>query len=153
VGKNGHDWFSSDTIECSTPQAFFDKLNDEFHFTLDVAASSENAKCSRFFTPNDDGLLQEWHGVVWCNPPYGRTISEWVKKAYKSAQNGTTVVMLLPSRTDPAWWHNWVMQASEVRFVRGRLKYDHRGGTRFANVVVIFRPRQLGKPSFSSMNR
>ncbi len=134
--------FSSNTDLWETPQDFFDRLNDEFGFELDVCALPENAKCPRFFTPEDDGLQQEWKGICWMNPPYGRQIGNWVRKAYESAQNGATVVCLLPARTDTRWWHEYCMKG-EVRFIRGRLKF---GGSKnsapFPSAIVIFAPRK-----------
>lgn len=102
--------FSSKTDMWETPQCFFDALNAEFGFTCDVCALPENAKCEKYFTPDQDGLLQEWTGVCWCNPPYGRQIGKWVQKA---AQSKCTVVMLLPARTDTRWYHEW-MQLTEM---------------------------------------
>jgi len=132
--------FSSKTDEWETPQWFFDKLNAEFHFELDVCATPENAKCARYFTPEQDGLKQEWRGVCWMNPPYGREIGKWVKKAYESALEGATVVCLVPARTDTAWWHDYCMQG-EIRFVRGRLKFGNASeNAPFPSVVVVFRP-------------
>lgn len=132
--------FSSKTDMWETPQDFFDKLNDEFHFTLDVAASDHNAKCYHYYTKHEDGLKMPWHGVVWCNPPYGREIGKWVKKAYFEAILGTTVVMLIPARTDTKWFHDYILGKAEVRFIRGRLKF---GGSKnsapFPSMVVIFR--------------
>lgn len=131
--------FTSDTDLWETPQDFFDSLNAEFKFETDVCALPENAKCARFFTPEQNGLEQEWRGVCWMNPPYGRDIVNWVRKAYESAQRGATVVCLLPARTDTAWWHDYCMKG-EYRFVRGRLKF---GGSKnsapFPSAVVIFR--------------
>jgi phage N-6-adenine-methyltransferase len=131
--------FSSATDMWATPQDFYDKLHIEFGFTLDVCATAENAKCEQYFTKDEDGLLQPWVGVCWMNPPYGRSIGEWVEKAYESARNGATVVCLVPARTDTRWWHDYCMQG-EIRFVRGRLKF---GGSKdnapFPNAVVIFR--------------
>ena len=134
--------FSSRSDEWSTPQDFYDKLNEEFHFTLDVCATPENAKCVEFFTKEQDGLKQGWTDVCWMNPPYGRQIGLWVKKALESAWGGATVVCLLPSRTDTSWWHSYVIpHAAEVRFLKGRLKF---GGSKnsapFPSAVVIFRP-------------
>jgi len=132
--------FSSATDEWPTPQEFFDRLNEEFHFTLDVCATPENAKCLRYFTKQENGLLQKWEGVCWMNPPYGREIGQWVKKAYESALGGATVVCLLPARTDTAWWHDYCMKG-EIRFVRGRLKFgDANENAPFPSVVVVFRP-------------
>lgn len=134
--------FSSKKDLWSTPQDFFDKLNEEFHFTLDVCALPENAKCEKFYTPEDDGLHQPWDGVVWCNPPYGRQIGKWVYTGLiASMLRGSTVVMLLPARTDTKWFHEWIYGKAEVRFIKGRLKF---GGSKnaapFPSMVVIFRP-------------
>lgn len=133
--------FSSGSDCWYTPQDFFDKLNEEFKFTLDACALPENTKCERFFTPEQDGLQQEWTGTVWCNPPYGRTVCKWVQKGSVSARGGgATVVMLLPARTDTGWFHDFVYNKAEIRFVRGRLKF---GGSKnsapFPSMVVIFR--------------
>ena len=132
--------FSSATDEWPTPQDFFDRLNEEFHFTLDVCATPENAKCPRYFTKRENGLLQKWTGTCWMNPPYGREIGQWVKKAYESALEGATVVCLLPARTDTAWWHDYCMKG-EIRFVRGRLKFGSATeNAPFPSAVVVFRP-------------
>lgn len=133
--------FSSKTDQWATPQDFFDKLNLEFQFELDVCADSQNKKCDRFFTENDDGLSKDWSGqVCWMNPPYGKHIKLWMKKAYESSKFGSTVVCLVPARTDTAWWHDYAAKG-EVRFVRGRLKF---GGSKncapFPSAVVVFRP-------------
>ena len=134
--------FASDKTEWSTPQAFFDALNAEFHFTLDAAATAENAKCTRYYTEQDNALSQVWSDVVWCNPPYGRDTRAWFAKAREAQQQGATVVMLVPARTDTKWWHEHVQGiASEVRFVKGRLKF---GGSKnsapFPSAVIIYRP-------------
>lgn len=135
--------FSSKSDRWETPKEFFEGLNKLFHFTLDACAMPENAKCERYFTPEQDGLSQPWDGVVWCNPPYGRQVGKWVKKAYDTAKEGTAVVvMLLPARTDTAWYHDYcyMNRFATVRFVRGRLKF---GGCSnpapFPSMVVIFR--------------
>lgn len=133
--------FSSATDMWATPQSFFDKLNSVFRFEVDVCALPENAKCEKFFTPDDDGLCQEWVGTCWMNPPYGRGIDKWIKKAHNSAKkNGATVVCLIPARVDTRWWHNFCTKG-EVFFVKGRLKF---GGAKnsapFPNAVVVFRP-------------
>lgn len=140
LGMNTDLMFSSKTYMWETPQEFFDKLDDEFHFTLDACATSENAKCKRFYDEVQDGLTQSWNGVVWCNPPYGRKITgKWVKKGYESALGGATVVMLLPARTDTAWFHDYVYGKAEIRFIRGRIKF---GGSKnaapFPSMVAIF---------------
>ena len=137
--------FSSKTDLWETPQDFFEKLDREFGFELDVCALPENAKCSRYFSPMDDGLEQDWTGVCWCNPPYGREIEKWVKKAYISAIEGATVVMLLPARTDTRWFHDWIYGKTEIRFIRGRLKFGGAEyGALFPNMVVVFRPPMVG---------
>lgn len=137
--------FTSNTDMWETPQEFFDKLDHEFHFTLDACATPENAKCEKFYTPEQDGLLRDWIGTVWCNPPYGRQIGKWVEKGEKSANSGATVVMLLPARTDTAWFHDHIYGKSEIRFVRGRLKF---GGSKwnapFPCMVVIYKAKNGG---------
>lgn len=132
--------FSSKYDGWSTPQEFFDRLNEEFQFTLDACALPENAKCERYFTPEQDGLQQEWTGAVWCNPPYGRTVCKWIQKAILAARGGATVVMLLPARTDTKWFHDFIYEKAEVRFVRGRLKFGrNKNCAPFPSMVVIFR--------------
>jgi phage N-6-adenine-methyltransferase len=134
--------FSSQTDLWATPDDFYQELNREFGFTLDVCALPGNAKCARYFTPEDDGLVQSWTGVCWMNPPYGRHIGKWLQRAFESSQQGAVVVCLIPARTDTKWWHDFVTQAAEVRFIKGRL---HFGGSAtpapFPSAVVIFRPR------------
>ena len=133
--------FSSKTDLWATPQDFFNRLNSAFRFTTDVFALPENAKCEKFYTPEIDGLAQEWHGTCWMNPPYGRGIGEWIEKAYRSAkENGATVVCLIPARVDTRWWHDFCAKG-EVHFVRGRLKFgDARDSAPFPSAVVVFRP-------------
>lgn len=132
--------FSSKETVWSTPQDFFNKLNEEFDFTIDVCALPENAKCECYFTPEDDALKQKWTGTCFCNPPYGREIGQWVEKASKSADEGATVVMLLPARTDTKWFHNYVYGKAEIRFVAGRLKFGgSKNSATFPSMVVIFR--------------
>jgi len=132
--------FSSETDLWSTPQHIFDKYDEIYNFTTDVCANSDNAKCFHYFSPHDNGLIQSWDGVCWCNPPYGRGIGAWIKKAYESSLNGTTVVMLIPSRTDTQWWHNYVMKG-EIEFIKGRLKFgDAKNSAPFPSAIVVFRP-------------
>ena len=134
--------FSSKEEKWATPQDFFDKLNDEFHFTLDAAASPDNAKCANYFTEEQDGLAQSWGGhTVWCNPPYCRKTGLWVKKAYEEHQRtGCTVVMLLPSRTDVRWFHDYILGKAEIRFIKGRLKFGGgKNSAPFPSIVVIYR--------------
>lgn len=117
--------YSSRSEEWTTPQDLFDELHREFNFTVDAAASKENAKCKRYFDKQADGLRQSWAGeTVWCNPPYGRQIGAWMKKALiESRHPRTTVVMLVHARTDTKWFHDYVYHRAEIRFLRGRLKF------------------------------
>ena len=132
-------WHKADDWE--TPQELFAKLNAEFSFTLDVAALPHNAKCEAYFTPGCDGLKQPWRGICWMNPPYGPGLSKWVAKARQSAGEGATVVCLLPARTDTAWFHDHVLPAAELRFLRGRLKFNGIGtSATFPSLLAIFRP-------------
>lgn len=133
--------FSSKTDLWSTPWNFFEKLNDEFHFTLDPCSTHENAKCYKHFTIEEDGLLQDWgNEVVFCNPPYGRQIKDWIKKAYEESQkDNTTVVMLIPARTDTIYFHEYIYHKAEIRFIKGRLKFgDAKNAAPFPSMVVIF---------------
>ena len=131
--------FSSKTDLWATPQDFFDKYNKIYNFELDVCASPENAKCERYFTKEDDGLKQEWRGVCWMNPPYGRDIIKWMKKAYESSILGATVVCLVPARTDTKWWHYYAMKG-EVEFIKGRLKFGNaKTNAPFPSAVVVFK--------------
>lgn len=129
--------FSSKTVDWSTPQALFEKLNSGYHFTIDVAASAENAKVPRYYDEKTNGLLQNWDGeMVWCNPPYGRTISDWVKKASESNAN---TVMLLPARTDTRWFHEYIYNKASVQFLKGRLKFGNsKHNAPFPSMLVIF---------------
>ena len=130
--------FSSETDLWSTPQDFFDKLNEKYHFTLDVCATPANAKCERFFTQAENGLNQIWDGIVWMNPPYGRQIGLWMRKAYESALQGATVVCLVPARTDTAWWHDYAVKG-RVEFIRGRLKFGNaKNSAPFPSALVVF---------------
>lgn len=140
--------FSSKTNLWATPLDFFERTDAEFHFDCDVCALPENAKCAKFYSPCEDGLSQRWTGRCWMNPPYGRDISKWVAKAYESVQHGAElVVCLLPARTDTAWWHDYVLKASEVRFIRGRLKFgDSKNSAPFPSALVVFRSSNNEQP-------
>ena len=136
--------FSSATDNWSTPQDFFDKLNDEFHFTLDVCADETNHKCEHYYTKEIDGLSRPWIGTVWCNPPYGRKIGQWVRRALFASVAGNTVVMLLPARTDTKWFHDYIYKRDnvEIRFIKGRLKFGGcKNSAPFPSMVVIFRSK------------
>ena len=137
---------SSASNEWTTPHDLFDELDAEFGFDLDVASTHGNALCERHFTAEDDGLSQPWEDAhVWCNPPYGREIPKWMRKAAETAGRGC-VVCLVPARTDTAWWHDWVAgKATEVRFIRGRLKFGgSESGAPFPSAIVVYdkRPRR-----------
>ena len=132
--------YSSKTDMWETPQELFDELDKEFHFDLDVCAIPENAKCKRYYTPEQDGLSQPWDGTCWRNPPYGRDIGQWVRRALFASVGGTTVVMLLPARTDTKWFHDYIYKRAEIRFVKGRLKFGNsKNSAPFPSMVVIFR--------------
>ena len=117
TGSNVH--FSSKRNTWETPQDLFDKLDQEFHFQLDVCALPENAKCKKYFNPAENGLKQKWKGICWMNPPYGREIGKWMKKAYESARAGATVVCLVPARTDTAWWRSTGVSRSTSPWWKG----------------------------------
>lgn len=142
--------FNNAKQEWETPQELFNKLNEEFHFILDLAADSTNHKCTKYLTKEDNSLLCTRSGICWLNPPYGsrsNKLSDWVKKAYDesvySEYSDTTVVMLIPARTNTKWWHKYCMKAQEVRFICGRPKFgDASHGLPQPLALVIF-----GKPS------
>lgn len=134
--------FSSKSDDWETPQDLFDSLHAKYNFDLDVCATAENAKCERFFTPEQDGLKQDWTGVCWLNPPYGRQIGLWMAKALEASQAGATVVCLVPSRTCTAWWHDYA-EKGEYYFIRGRLKFGGSPNSApFPSAIVVFRPRR-----------
>ena len=137
--------FSSDLNDWETPQWLFDLLNKEFKFTLDVCANKDNAKCKRYYTPKDNGLEQDWKGTCWMNPPYGDAIPAWIQKAKEEASKGTTVVCLVPARTDTEWWWNNCIYG-EVRFLKGRLKFGNSvNSAPFPSAVVILGPAMRRK--------
>ena len=128
-----------------TPKTFFEELNSEFHFVLDAAATKETAKCSLCFTQKEDGLTQNWDvgGTVFCNPPYGREIGKWVRKAYTEALKGVKSVLLIPARTDTSYFHDYIYGKAEIRFLRGRLRFEDENGTAsnpapFPSMIVVF---------------
>lgn len=132
--------FKSTHNKWETPQHVFDELDEEFGFTLDPCASPETAKCEKYYTKEDDGLAKDWSNeIVFVNPPYGREIKDWAKKAYEESEKGSTVVCLVPSRTDTRYWHNYFMQADEIRFIKGRLKFgDADNSAPFPSAIVVF---------------
>lgn len=132
---------TSNSDEWPTPQWLFDLLDLEFGFTLDPCCTEESAKCSKFYTVTENGLLKNWaEETVFMNPPYSH-VSDWMQKAYGSAQDGATVVCLVPSRTDTKWWHKYAMKG-EIRFIRGRLKFGNATeNAPFPSCVIVFRPK------------
>ena len=132
---------STGNIVAETPKYLFDKISSIFNFSLDVCALPENAKCENYYTPKDDGLSKPWMGGVWCNPPYGREISSWVKKAYEESQKeyNSFVLMLLPARTDTKWWWEYVQGKATLFFIKGRVKFgDHNVGAPFPSVLALY---------------
>jgi len=136
--------FASGNTEWETPQDFFDILNRVFKFNLDVCATAKNAKCENYFNKQQDGLAQEWRGNIWCNPPYGRDIERWVKKAYECRLRGAngygaTIVMLLSARTDTKWMHKYVFGTARMIFLKGRLKFGNSGNSApFPSMLAIY---------------
>lgn len=150
------------TDNWGTPKALFDKLEAEFNFVLDVCALPENAKCERFFSPDLDGLKHPWTGPkhyresIWMNPPYGRGIEQWVEKAYCTSLSGLRVVALLPSRTNAPWWHEFVMKAREIRFIRKKVPFDGpvQGVPFWGSVIAVFGPGiTFNPPAVSSYDQ
>ena len=117
--------YSSKSNEWGTPQDLFDQLDEVYQFTLDLCATPYNAKCIKYYTKEEDGLSKDWSGeCVFMNPPYGREIKKWVKKAYEESLKGATVVCLIPARTDTVYWHQYIFTFAEVKFIKGRLKFE-----------------------------
>lgn len=139
--------FTKHRVDWETPQWLFDQLDAEFHFDLDVCATAENAKCERYFTPEDDALASAWDGTCWMNPPFGKDIGAWVRHAYLEAWRGRAhVVCLLPVRSDTGWWHEYVLKSGEIRFVRGRLQFGtSRQNAPFPCAVVVFRRNAVSR--------
>ncbi|MBF2243326.1 DNA N-6-adenine-methyltransferase [Staphylococcus capitis] len=134
--------YSSKSNEWATPMNLFNELNKEFDFTLDPCSTHENAKCKKHFTIKENGLKRSWSKeTVFMNPPYGREIKKWVEKAYKESLKGTTVVCLIPARTDTTYWHDFIFgKADDIRFLRGRLKFgDSKNSAPFPSAIVIYR--------------
>lgn len=128
--------FSSRTEMWETPQWLFDKYNNVYHFTLDVCATEDNAKCEEYYSPEQDSLKQEWTGMCWCNPPYGRGIERWIQKAIDSS---AVTVMLLPARTDTKWFHELVLPNAKVEFIRGRLRFGGSANNApFPSLIAVF---------------
>lgn len=131
--------FSSEKMDWGTPQDLFNKLNQKYNFTVDVASNDQNYKVKKHYTKKENGLKQNWSGErVWCNPPYGREIGKWLEKAYNTK---CLAVFLIPARTDTKWFHDFVYKKPNVtyEFIRGRLKFE--GGKTsapFPSMIVVY---------------
>lgn len=149
--------FSTGKDDWGTPQDLFDALDREFGFTLDPCADDNNHKCDKYYTKEQDGLAQSWEGeTVFCNPPYSRKTKSnagqiaWVEKCYRESQNGNTVVMLLPARTDTIIFHDFILGKAEIRFIKGRLSFEtgkekSKAPAPFPSMIVVFRKSQKTK--------
>jgi len=135
--------FSSKTDDWSTPIDFFKNIEKRFGiFDLDPCSDHDNAKADLYYTKSEDGLSKEWRGKVWMNPPYGREIVKWMKKAYESSLDGAMVVCLVPSRTDTKWWHDYAMKG-KIEFIKGRLKFGNsKNSAPFPSVLIIYDRRR-----------
>ena len=130
--------FSSKTNEWTTPKDFYEILHKEFNFTLDPCATKTNSKCKKFYTKDDNGLTKDWSNeTVFMNPPYGREIKHWIKKAYDESLKGALVVCLIPARTDTIYWHTYCVKGN-IRFIKGRLKFSNKNSAPFPSALVIF---------------
>jgi len=133
--------FKSEKQTWETPQDFFNKLDDLFGFTLDACASSDNAKVGNYYTVEQDALAQDWQGVVWCNPPYGREQVKFIQKAYdESVKHGSIVVCLIPARPDTKVWQGLIFdKANQICFIKGRLKFGNsKDAAPFPSALVVF---------------
>ena len=147
--------FKSSNKEWETPLSVFKPLEKEFNIVLDVCASQENTKCKAFFNRKSNSLSRSWlvgsdfpKGTlaVWMNPPYGRGMERWVRKAHEETKNGVTTIALLPARTDTSWFHNYIYNKHEVRFYKGRIKFvDAQSTAPFPSMVVIFKPTKVNR--------
>lgn len=147
--------FATNRQDWGTPKTFFDLLDQEFHFTIDICASEDNAKCPRYFTIEDDSLSFTWpaNETIYCNPPYGREVGKWLEKGWEARGNGSTVVFLLPARTDTKWFHEWV-SLGEVRFLQGRIIFEGAAaGAPFPSLLLIFRPKKTQQLQASLMEK
>jgi site-specific DNA-methyltransferase (adenine-specific) len=142
--------FSSDSDEWTTPQWLYDMLNQEFRFTLDPCATQENAKCEKFFTQEQDGLIQSWDDeVIFCNPPYSK-IKDWIQKGFESK---AVSVFLIPARTDTKYFHAFCSRAKEIRFIKGRLKFSNsKNSAPFPSCLVVFDGRTHETPKCSFLS-
>ena len=134
--------FTSKNQDWETPDDLFKSLDNEFHFTLDPCANHQNHKCSKYYTIQEDGLSKDWSGeVVFCNPPYtpkGKIQDKWVKKCLEESKHAT-VVLLIPARTDTIRFHEYILPNAEIRFIKGRLRFNNSQDTApFPSMICIF---------------
>lgn len=152
-------WFGASDmlIAWKTPAPLFGALDAEFGFTVDVCASDWNHQCAKYWDVDADGLAQEWVGVCWCNPPFDESKARWVEKAWRSAQRGATVVVLLKADflADSEWWHDYVMRSSEIRYMRGRPSFEGMAGKTTSQrcLLIVMRPGCQGPPLLSSVDK
>lgn len=133
--------FTSNSCEWSTPDNLFQELNNEFNFTLDPCSTHKNAKCKKHFTKKENGLLQDWsNDIVFCNPPYGKELPLWVEKSYNENKKGAIVVLLIPARTDTKYFHNYIYNHHQIRFLKGRLKFSgSKYSAPFPSMIVVMK--------------
>jgi len=143
-------------MDWETPQEFYDAINLEFAFDIDLCASIGNAKHTNFYSKDQNSLSQEWKGTGWLNPPYDKSIGLWMKKAYEASQKGATIVCLIQGRSsDTVWWHEYVMRSSEIRYIKNRIHFGKDGiftRSNISSVVVVFTPYCQGSPKTSSID-
>lgn len=140
--------FSSKTDNWATPQDFFDCLNSQYHFTLDPCADDKNHKCDQYFTKEIDWLSQKWSGRVFCNPPYGREMKNWIKKSSEESKNCEIIILLIPARTDTSYFHDYIYghEDVDIEFIRWRLKFgDSKNCAPFPSMLVTFKNPLQGK--------
>ena len=133
---------ASGKTDYGTPKKEYGHYDAMFGFDLDVCATAENAKCDKYFTPEDNALEQTWTGVCWMNPPYGKDLPKWLEKAYKETRKPRcTVVAFIPASTETKWWHEWVVgKADKVIYHKGRVQFDGaEWPAKYANVAVVYR--------------
>ena len=135
--------FSSKDMTLETPPEFYDRLNKEFNFTLDPCCTKKTAKCDKYYTKKEDGLIKDWIGeIVFVNPPYGRELKKWAEKCYLESLKGTKIVMLIPARTDTIYFHEFIYKKTEIRFIKGRLRFLKNGkqldSAPFPSMIAIF---------------
>ena len=149
ISKLNAGLFSSNKDDWETPQELFNNLNAVFNITLDPCSTHENAKCEKHFTVQEDGLKQDWGGeTVFCNPPYGKKIKDWVRKCYEE-QKHADIVLLIPARTDTSYFHEYIYKKAEIEFIKGRLRFEQNGvpgdSAPFPSMLVYFKNKEKGE--------